>query len=142
MATAGQPLFSGSRLPRDNLLLYRDREGRVQPVANLQDWNKRRADIVHGMEAVMGRLPGAEKRCPLDVRIEEEIDGGRYIRRLLTYASEPGSRVPAYLLVPKDVLAGNARPEPCSACMGPTTWSATGWSLDWATDRTASTPAS
>ena len=109
MATAGQPLFSGSRLPRDNLLLYRDREGRVQPVANLQDWNKRRADIVHGMEAVMGRLPGAEKRCPLDVRIEEEIDGGRYIRRLLTYASEPGSRVPAYLLVPKDVLAGNRK---------------------------------
>src|SRR5207248_5417077 len=29
-----------------------------------------------------------------------------YVRRLITYASEPGWRVPAYLLVPKDVLGG------------------------------------
>ncbi len=29
------------------------------------------------------------------------MDCGSYVRRLITYASEPGSRVPAYLLIPK-----------------------------------------
>ncbi|MCX6336002.1 MAG: (Fe-S)-binding protein [Bacteroidetes bacterium] len=36
----------------------------------------------------MGKLPGKEKRCPLDLKIEEEFDGGSYVRRLVTYASE------------------------------------------------------
>ena len=56
----------------------------------------------------MGKLPGKEKRCPLDVKVEEEVDCGTYVRRLITYASEPGCRVPAYLLIPKDVLDGQA----------------------------------
>ena len=45
-----------------------------------------------------------EKRCALDVRVEETIDCGSYERRLITYASEPGARVPAYLLIPKAAL--------------------------------------
>jgi dienelactone hydrolase len=64
----------------------------------------------------MGRLPGPEKRCPLDVRIEEEVDDGAFVRRLVTYASEPGSRVPAYLLIPKDLLAGK-RKSPAVLCL-------------------------
>ena len=73
------------------------------------DWKKRRAEIIRGMEAIMGKLPGKEKRCPLDVKIEEEKDCGKYVRRLITYVSEPGSRVPAYLLIPKEVLKGNSK---------------------------------
>jgi hypothetical protein len=57
----------------------------------------------------MGPLPGAEKRCALDVKLVEEVDCGDYIRRFLSYASEPGSRVPAYLLIPKTALASRAR---------------------------------
>ena len=49
------------------------------------------------MTAVMGPLPGGEKRCPLDVQVEQETDCGSYVRRSITYAAEPGSRVPAYL---------------------------------------------
>ena len=64
----------------------------------------------------MGKLPGKEKRCPLDVKIEEEKDCGKYVRRLITYVSEPGSRVPAYLLVPKDLLKGN-RKSPAILCL-------------------------
>jgi len=52
----------------------------------------------------MGPLPGREKRCPLDLRIEQETDCGSYVRRSVTCASEPGSRVPAYLLIPKAAL--------------------------------------
>ena len=97
------------RLPRDNLLVYRGDNGGQAPVRTAADWQKRRAEILRGMQTVMGRLPGDEKRCPLDMKVEDEADCGTYIRRLITYASEPGSRVPAYLCVPKAVLAGRDR---------------------------------
>ena len=63
----------------------------------------------------MGKLPGNEKRCPLDVKVEEEVDCGSHVRRLITYASEPGSRVPAYLLIPKSALEG--KPAPAVLCL-------------------------
>jgi hypothetical protein len=62
---------------------------------------KTRADLLARMEIVMGKLPGTEKKCPLDVQVTEEIDCGDHIRKFLTYQSEPGARVPAYLLIPK-----------------------------------------
>jgi dienelactone hydrolase len=61
------------------------------------------------MESVMGKLPGERKRSPLEMKIEEEVDCGTYLRRLITYSSEPGSRVPAYLLIPKEVLKGKKK---------------------------------
>lgn len=106
---AGTAGDAQQRLPRDKLLLYRGPDGKPVPVQSVADWAKRRAEVVRGMESVMGKLPPlekGEKRCPLDMKVEEEVDGDTYVRRLITYASEPGGRVPAYLLIPKDVLAG------------------------------------
>src|SRR5205085_8006747 len=85
-AHADEPLNRSSppvpapRLPRDNLLVYRGPDGKPMPVQSTSDWLKRRAEIVAGMQSVMGTLPGPEKRCPLDVRVEEEVDGGSYVR--------------------------------------------------------------
>lgn len=107
------------RLPRDNLLLYRGADGKPAPVKTTEDWARRRAEIARGMEQVMGKLPGAEKRCPLDVKVEEEVDCGKYVRRKLTYQSEPGSRVPAYLCIPKAVLDGKTK-VPAVLCLHPT----------------------
>src|SRR5262245_53801445 len=84
-----------TRLDRNNLLLYRDRHGHPQPVENLRQWQRRREDIVRGMESVMGPLPGHAKRCALAMMVESETDCGAYVRRVITYESEPGSRVPA-----------------------------------------------
>jgi len=104
------------RLPRDNLLLYREGDAKPQAAKNAEDWAKRRAEIVRGAEAVMGKFPGTEKRCPLDVKVEEEVDCGKYVRRLVTYSSEPGSRVPAYLCIPKDLLKGKSK-SPAVLCL-------------------------
>lgn len=93
-----------SRLSRTNLLLYRAPGGELLPVKNATDWQKRRSEILAGMQRVMGPLPGTEKRYPLDPQVTEEVDCGDYVRRSLSYVSEPGSRVPAYLLIPKRVL--------------------------------------
>jgi dienelactone hydrolase len=105
------------RLPRDRLLVYRGANNDELPVKSVVDWQLRRAEIVRNMQAVMGKLPDAEKKCPLDVQIEEEVDRGTYIRRLITYASEPGSRVPAYLCIPKSVLESKDRRASAVLCL-------------------------
>ena len=64
-----------------------------------------RPPLLRAMEAVMGPFPGPEKRCPLDVRIEEEVETNGVVRRQITYQSEPGSRVPAFLLIPRAALS-------------------------------------
>jgi len=94
------------RLTRTNLLSYQSPKGEIVPVKSVSDWQKRRVSILRAMQEVMGPLPGPEKRCPLEVRQDEEVDCGSYVRRWISYASEPGSRVPAYLLIPKKALAG------------------------------------
>lgn len=99
------------RLERTNLLVFRAPDGSLTRVKTLADWQSRRAAIVTAMQSVTGPLPGREKRCPLDWRIEEEVDCGRFLRRRISYAAEPGARVPAYLLVPKSALT-NPAPTP------------------------------
>lgn len=93
------------RLDRENLLAYRD-GAKVAPVKTVADWEKRRAETLAAMQQIMGPLPGAEKRVPLDVKIESETDCGTYVRREITYQAEPHARVPAFLLLPKAVLEG------------------------------------
>jgi len=67
----------------------------------------------------MGPLPGAEKRCPLDVKVEQETDCGTYVRRSITYQAEPGARVPAYLCIPKEALK-SPKKFPAVLCLHPT----------------------
>jgi hypothetical protein len=120
-ADASTAVFTVSpRLPRTNLLVYHGRHGEILSVKSKADWQKRRAEIFRGFESVAGRLPGSEKRCALDVRIEERTDCGNYERRLISYASEPGSRVPAYLLIPKAALESKAKKCPAVLCLPPT----------------------
>ena len=101
-----QPL----RLSRTNLLINHGRRAEVLPVKSKADWKKRRSEILAGMQEVMGPLPGKEKRCPLEMKVEREVDCGSYSRQLISFAAEPGSRVPAYLLVPKNATPRAKRP--------------------------------
>src|SRR2546429_3397271 len=107
--TEGDSVTAQVGFSHTNLLAYHNGRGEVATVASRSDWQKRRAEILRGMQSIMGPLPGKEKRCPLNVRIEEEVDCGGYVRRLLTYSSEPGGRVPAYLLIPRTALHSNKK---------------------------------
>jgi dienelactone hydrolase len=99
----GQALFESVR-GADALVLWPNK------ISSIQQWEQSvRPEILRRMQEVMGPFPGPEKRGELDARVEEEVDCGPYIRRFLTYQSEPGSRVPAYLLIPKTVLENQAR---------------------------------
>lgn len=98
------------RLNRERLLEYRKADGTIGIATTPAEWLLRRKEIIRGAETVMGPFPGDSKRCPLEVKVEEEVDCGKHVRRLITYASEPGSRVPAYLLIPKGASATNPAP--------------------------------
>ena len=77
------------------------------------------ASVRTPMQSVMGKFPGDEKRVDLKIEIEDEFDAGSYVRRLITYQSEPNSRTPAYLCIPKAALAGKTK-APAVLCLHPT----------------------
>lgn len=118
-AASEGPAAAFLRLPRTNLLVFHNRKGEVLPVRTKSDWQKRRAEILRGFQEIAGPLPGREKRCALDLRVEDIADCGAYERRLITYAAEPGSRVPAYLLIPKAALKSRKK-LPAVLCLPPT----------------------
>lgn len=99
---------AAKRLPREKLLCYREADGTIADVTSTDQWLQRRAEIERGAITVMGSLPGEEKRCDLAMEILEQVDCGRYLRRLITYRSEPGCRVPAYLCIPTELLRSAA----------------------------------
>jgi pimeloyl-ACP methyl ester carboxylesterase len=101
-----------------NLLVVRDAGGQVRPIKTPADWAVRRAHIAGNLLQVMGPIPGAGRRVPLDVKVVETFDEPAYTRTKITYASEPGDRVPAWLLVPKKPAAG---PMPAMLCLHQTT---------------------
>lgn len=103
------------RLDRDNILQFRADDGQIQPVKTPEDWEKRRAEIVRGMETVMGKFPGDARRVDLAIEVEEEADAGTYVRQLITYQSDLGARTPAYLCIPK-----TGKPAPAVLCLHPT----------------------
>lgn len=67
---------------------------------------QRRAHTLAAMQAVMGTLPDSSQRVPLDVKVLSETQMGNAKVKKITYASDPTSRVNAYLLIPNGAAAG------------------------------------
>jgi endonuclease/exonuclease/phosphatase family metal-dependent hydrolase len=100
--------------------LLASREGSTEhPIQTTAQWDAERGRILESMQAIMGKLPGDEKRCDLDIEISDEVDCGTYVRKLISYASEPGCRVPAYLQIPKSVEQSKLK-TPAVLCLHPT----------------------
>ena len=116
LQSADIPALRG--LSRTDLLVYKDAQGVIQTADSPGEWELRRREAIAAFESIAGPLPGEDKRCLLDLRVEEEADCGSYVRRLISYESSPGGRVPAYLCIPKAALAG--QPAPAVLCLHPT----------------------
>jgi len=100
-----------------DLSTYQDASGQAQPIRTVADWNRRREQVLAAVQEVMGPLPGEDRRCALDVHVLETVETPNYVRRKITYAPEPGDRVPAYLLLPR----GEAKRRPAMLCLHQTT---------------------
>jgi len=110
LAGAGLPLAAAPIPPirglsRTNLLEYRE-NGQTKIATNRRHWERRRLEALEGMHQVTGPLPGKEKRCQLEVVIDQQTDLGSYIRWAITYSSEPRSRTTAFVCIPKTALNG------------------------------------
>lgn len=115
--TAAEPAAAPFYADKSRLLVYLDPSGVERPIARAADWPRRREHITLNFQAVAGPLPDDSRRCPLEVQIEKTEDFTAYQRRKLSFASEPGDRVPAYLLVPKDALDSPALKLPAVLCL-------------------------
>ena len=62
-----------------------------------------RSERLQRMQKVMGKLPESSRQVPLDIEWGERKSMEGYDRIHLTYASEAGDRVPAWLLIPHGV---------------------------------------
>jgi hypothetical protein len=88
---------------KTDLLFYKDDEGRNIKVLSANDWSKRRAQILDSMQKVMGPLPDASMKVPLDLQIIEETQVGNVRRIKISFAAEKNDRIPAYLMIPVDL---------------------------------------
>ena len=66
-----------------------------------------RAERIRAMESVMGPFPTA--RGPLDVQVVSETRKDGLVLRDLTYLSQPGTRVPAYLIYSESIATDGKR---------------------------------
>ena len=87
---------------KTKLLVVIDADGKEQPIAAAADWPKRRAHILSNLQLVMGPMPPDDRKVPPDVQVYDEVRLQKYVRKTISYASEAGDRVPAFLLVPNE----------------------------------------
>lgn len=85
---------------KGNLLFYLDDRGIRHPIKTAADWKERRAHILANMQLVMGENPDGGRRVAPDVEVVEWLELTHYVRKRITFAAEPGDRVPAFLLIP------------------------------------------
>lgn len=93
-----------------HVMVYLDAAGRQHPVATAEDWAVRRGHILAGMQQAMGPLPDRTNLPPLDVKVTDTAAGDGYTRLTLSFAAEPGDRVPAHLYLPTNRPANRRLP--------------------------------
>ncbi len=91
-----------------NLMVYMDEAGTPQPVKTPEDWERRKAHVLANMQLVMGPMPTASRKVPLDIRVEEEKDFPKYLRKKISFAVEDWDRLDAYLCIPKKLTGKTA----------------------------------
>ncbi len=84
-----------------DLKYYLDRDQARQPIRQPADWEIRRQQTLANLQQVMGPLPGAKSRVPLDVKTVEEKQIGKLVRRKITYQTDADDRVSAWLFIPE-----------------------------------------
>lgn len=96
-------LVAQPNISHSSLMEYSDNKGNPVPVLSPTDWDKRRMQILDGMQLAMGHLPNIDNPAALDIEIVNEIKGNGFIRQSITFLSEPGDRISALLYIPSGI---------------------------------------
>jgi len=103
-------LLAQQNLKHANLLEYINKKGVAESVSDQADWDKRRMQILGGMQMAMGSLPDRSDTLELMVEIINTIRENGYIRQSIKFTSEPGDRIPALLYIPSTIPEGRKLP--------------------------------
>lgn len=95
---------------------YVMQDGQAKPIRTAFDHGLRRWHALRQMEQAMGPLPNPIQRVALDIQVNAVEDTEKYVRIKLTYVADAGDRVPAYLLIPKNL----SQTAPAMLCLHPT----------------------
>lgn len=96
----GEPPFYKDK---SNLLYYIGESGEICEIKSLKEWDIRKNHILQNMLLVMGSLPNRSHLPPLDMQVETTEDMGSYWRKKISFNAENNDRLPAYLLMPKNI---------------------------------------
>ncbi|MEX2404566.1 MAG: alpha/beta fold hydrolase [Balneolales bacterium] len=83
-----------------DLLFYKNSTGHIQPVTTLAEWEKKRFQIIEGMEQAMGKLPDRTDLPPLDVQIIDTLEADTYNRMTISFTAAENEKVSAFLYIP------------------------------------------
>lgn len=114
-SVAGLITWATDYTPAD-LMVYRDPSGELRPVTRVDDWEIRRDHVRDRFQRVSGPVPPVPHDAAFDVETHATEDMGRHVRKTISFVTEPGDRVFAYLLLPKGLKA----PRPALLCLHPT----------------------
>lgn len=89
--------------PKDAALLdVVQGDGGMARASTPAEWAPRRNHVLGGFQSVIGPLPQHPSTNPLDVETVSEESLPKYTLRKVSYLSEPGDRMTAWLLLPKE----------------------------------------
>ena len=97
------PRLAPAYTDHDRLMVVRDGQSHERPIRSVADWNIRRDHILAHFQEVAGKLPGSERRVPLDLKVISIKKERGFTRKKVSFATEAGDRVPAWLLIPDQV---------------------------------------
>jgi dienelactone hydrolase len=87
----------------------------IAQITTVEEWELKARALREILSQTLGHAP--EIACPLSPRVIDETDCGDYIRRRVEYLSEPEEKIPAYVLIPKNLK----EKAPAVLCIHPTT---------------------
>lgn len=97
----------------------------LDSVTTVAAWEANRGKVLERMQTVMGKLPAAPANPAPRWEVLSETDCGSYVRKRIRYLSQADCWTTAFLCVPKEALAEQARGDrpprlPAALCLHPT----------------------
>ena len=84
-----------------DLLVYRDAAGQQQQVKSPRDWSHKRRQILQGLQAAMGPLPGRSPLPAADFRVVDSLQMPSYTRLNIRFEVTENEELSAYLYLPR-----------------------------------------
>lgn len=91
---------SGKYSYADSLLTYKNKSGQKVPVKTLADWQKKRVQVLAGMQKVMGPLPTMKGLPPLNIQYIDSVKEDSFTCYTIKFTVATNEVLPALLYVP------------------------------------------